>query len=580
MILGGNLTCGGGRVAVSRATTVITRCRYYLRDALVVEHAPGTGSTRGPAVVILPPLGYEDTSAYRPLRVLADALAERGFVACRLDWPGLGDSAGSALDVDLVDRQLAAARALAGSLRERGAASVCGVGVRAGGLLALEAACFDRLVLWGTPASGKAYLREERAFHRLAARAFSEAPAGAPSLPAGAVEAGGFVHGAETVARLDQLDPTALAARPLSAVLVLEREGTATRGEVLEALRAFTADLTVLDAGGVGDLLDDPYRASLSPRAREAILAWLCRDTNTGKIDPPPATNSLRLGNVVERPWVGQGDGGELVGILCQPTELAPGAPWTVFYNAGGVRRSGPNRLWTAAARELAAAGIPSLRVDVRDVGDSDGASLPFRDLEAMYSEGSVADAVAAYDAVRDLGAGPVDVVGLCSGAFMAVQVASRRPVRRATIFNCLAYVWNDDARSNGYTAQVARSLFDARRWQRLLTGRIDAVALAGAMFTRARLRLLSLGQRLRGAPVDDEVAALLRLVVARGTALSVVCSEGDPSVDYLNQHVLVHDRPPVTIIPGVDHTIRPAWAHAEVIRLITTPPPGGEHVD
>lgn len=557
---------------------MVARCRYYVGGALVVEHAPRPGLARPAVLVVLPPLGYEDTSAYRPLRVLADAVAAEGTAVCRLDWPGLGDSEGSALDVELVSRQVHAVRELVSSLRARGAPAVWALGVRAGALLALEAACFDTLALWGMPASGRAYLREERAFHRMAARAFAAAPEGVDALPEGAVEAGGFVYGPATVAALDTLDPVALARRPLARVLLLPREGTTPRPELLDALAASAGEVTVSQAGGVADLLDDPYRAALLPAARDAILGWLRAAPGGGvpgfTLRPPDAPSQLRTATATEWPVTFVGDAGELVGVVCQPRDPAPGAPWTVFYNAGGVRRSGPNRLWTTAARALAAAGRPSLRVDVRDVGDSDGASEPLGDLEAMYSEASVRDAVAAYDLVRDLGAETVDAVGLCSGAFMSVQVAARRPVRRATVFNCLAYVWDDDARSNGYTAQVTRSLFDGRRWKRLLTGRIDAAALAAALLTRARLRLLDARARLRGDPPSSAVAAMLRLVVARGTALSVVCSEGDPSLDYLHRHVLVHDRPPVTTIPGADHTIRPAWAHAEVIRLITTAPP------
>ena len=46
-------------------------------------------------------------------------------------------------------------------------------------------------------------------------------------------------------------------------------------------------------------------------------------------------------------------------------------------------------------------------------------------------------------------------------------------------LFNGLAFVWDDDARASSMTSQIGRSLLDARRWRRLLTGRIDARALA-----------------------------------------------------------------------------------------------------
>ncbi len=526
-----------------------------------MEHAPA-GESRRTAVVICPPLGYEDTSAYRPLRVLADTVAARGFTCVRLDWPGLGDSAGDALDDSILSRQVGAVRSVVSSLRARGFTRVLAVGVRAGGLLAMEARGFDRLVLWGCPASGKLYLREERAFHRLAARAFSEAPPDRPALPEGVLEAGGFLYSAGSVHALEALSPAFD-----GPCLVIPREGTSARPELLAALGQH---VNVVEAGGVNDLLDDPYRAKLNPAARDAILGFL-DDGATFAPAPPTGAAALHGEGWTERPVTIPGEAGELVGIECLP--VATPAAWTVFYNAGGVRRSGPNRLWTTAARALAAQGIASLRVDVRDVGDADGASEPASDLEAMYSEASVGDALRAYDHV-DRGL-PIDVVGLCSGAFMSVQVAARRPVRRATVFNCLAYVWDDDARSNGMSSQVSRSLFDARRWKRLLTGRIDALALARALVLQARLRAEGLVARLRGTAGPDPVDTILRQVAAGGTALQVVISAGDPALDYLERHVPLASRPAVTLVPGVDHTIRPAWAHALAIRLITVAPGG-----
>jgi alpha/beta superfamily hydrolase len=43
----------------------------------------------------------------------------------------------------------------------------------------------------------------------------------------------------------------------------------------------------------------------------------------------------------------------------------------TTFSLSG--ERSGPNRLTTAFARRWACAGVPSLRLDLRGIGDSDG---------------------------------------------------------------------------------------------------------------------------------------------------------------------------------------------------------------
>lgn len=127
----------------------VARSRSWVRGCFVVETRPERGPVDGTAVLLLPPLGYEETASYRPLRVLAEHLAGAGRLVQRLDWPGLGDSALDAGDP------------------ARGFERVVGVGVRAGGLLAAAAGGFDGLALWGVPPTGRRYLREERAFQRL-----------------------------------------------------------------------------------------------------------------------------------------------------------------------------------------------------------------------------------------------------------------------------------------------------------------------------------------------------------------------------------------------------------------------------
>jgi len=553
----------------------VRRSRYYLGDAFVVEHAPepAGGPVSATGILLMPPFGYEDTCAYRPLRVLADALARAGHMVVRIDWPSLGDSAFEPLQADLVESGRAVVELATRTLRERGFPRITGIGVRGGGLIALAATGLDELVLWGVPPSGKAYLREERAFHQTAAKAYGRVPESAAiALPGGALEAGGFVYGPRTTAALQALSAEALAGEGrLRRVLLISRDGLAVPTGLLDAFRRAGTEVSVSAAHGLAALLENSYHSELKAEIEEAIRAWLAADTGTVVPLPGAGAASLRLeGGVRERPVVFEGEVGELSGILCEPPAgLAPGMGWTLFLNAGGIRRSGPNRLWTRAARSLAPEGRPSLRFDVRDVGDSDGTNVPHADLEAMYSESSIQDAVRAYDWARSQGAGGIDVVGLCSGSFLGIQLAARRQVRRALLFNGLAYVWNDDARASGVTSHLRASLFDARRWRRLLTGRISAVAVVRAIASKTVMVLAGLVAGHRGAARRDEVEELLRAVADRGTLIHLVSSEGDPSIPYLERHVPQARRPGWTVLPGVDHTIRPVWAHDRVMDLI-----------
>ena len=560
-------------------TPGVRRVRYYLEGTFLVEHRPHDGPVRDTAILILPPLGYEDISAYRPLRVLADALAGAGHVVSRLDWPGQGDSEGDATTPDLPAIQIAAASRVALALRSRGFQRVAAIGVRAGALLGLAGAGLDELVLWGTPASGKAWVREERAFHKLAARQYGSPPQDRPATPEGAVEAGGFCHSASTVAGMEALSGSRPRFPNIQRALLIPRDGGAAPAELAQALVDLGANVRTVSIRGLGDLLEDPYRSSLNPNIRAEILDWFARGEGTVAVEAPRVDTMRPAPGVVERPWTAAGGAGELSGVLCQPEApgTTSGSPdstgsashWTLFLNAGGVRRVGPNRLWSVAARLLAAEGRPSLRFDVRDVGDSDGSAGPHTDLEQMYAETSVLDVVSAYDALRALGARRIDVVGLCSGAFLGVQLASRRPVARALLFNGLAYVWDDEARAAGVTSQLGRSLFDARRWRRLLSGRIDWRGIPLALYRQSKVRIGELRGRLRGEPASSAVDRILQTVLAGGTRLELVSSEGDPSITYLAHHVPESRRPPLTVIPAVDHTLRPVWAHPIVLNLI-----------
>ena len=178
-------------------------------------------------------------------------------------------------------------------------------------------------------------------------------------------------------------------------------------------------------------------------------------------------------------------------------------------------------------------------------------------------------DALRAVDYVQDRGAGTVDVVGLCSGAYFGMQVAAQRSVRHATLINGPAYVWNEDAKSAGVTNQISRSMVDGRRWKRLVTGRIDARVLAVSVATEARLSAGRLVSRLRGEVGPDEVTELIRRVERRGTRIHFISSAEDPSIAYLDRHLASESAARRTIIQGVDHTIRPIWAHSLVTRLI-----------
>ncbi len=126
-------------------------------------------AARQTAVLICHSWGAEYQRSYRGCYRLSEQLAMLGFDTLRFDYSCTGDSAGEEADARLpcwLDDIDAAAR----ELRElSGCSRLCVLGLRLGGLLALEAVArglrADQLVLWDLPASGRSWIDELLVLH-------------------------------------------------------------------------------------------------------------------------------------------------------------------------------------------------------------------------------------------------------------------------------------------------------------------------------------------------------------------------------------------------------------------------------
>ena len=111
-----------------------------------------------------------------------------------------------------------------------------------------------------------------------------------------------------------------------------------------------------------------------------------------------------------------------ITGILSQPEESqrVEDAPIAIILNAGIVHRIGPFRLHVDLARNLAQKGYSTLRMDLSGLGDSTPRQGKVEsDRRAMFD---VNDAMEFL--TKETGVDKFVLVGLCSGAYNAHQVA------------------------------------------------------------------------------------------------------------------------------------------------------------
>ena len=176
-----------------------------------------------------------------------------------------------------------------------------------------------------------------------------------------------------------------------------------------------------------------------------------------------------------------------LIGVSSVP-EGAAGRPGVILINAGFLHRVGPNRMNVSLARQLAAAGFASLRMDLSGLGDSTGRSAAADD-HAIVSEDL--DKAMAFMGER-FALRTFVLVGLCSGAYDTA--------RKAVVDERVVGLVNIDG--TGYRTRrfyvnhlflhLLRRVAHPYRWRRLYRRYRDNARLRAAGGTPARSALMN----------------------------------------------------------------------------------------
>jgi len=565
-------------------------------------HTP-TGAARDLCAVICPvPFGYENICSHRALRVLADHLARAGIASLRFDFPGTGDSDGSH---DLDAWIAAVGEAVATARRETSCTRIALIGVGFGGTIALAALDrgldVDQLVMWGSPAKGRAWLREQRAFHKVAV------PEGslrdpryppAPPTPEGIEELSGFPMRIELANAISALDLGKAGpwdvARRRPATLVITRHQTGDEKTLAGAMSARGITPTFEARDGFGNMFAEPHLSTAPLPIVELLRDWLVKDAPARAPYPKqeaagglPAGAAVRIGKdglVEEIARYQKGADGLLFSIETRPIGQRPDPTWLVFLTGRAVRHVGPNRIWVRYARELAKQGYATLRLDGRSVGDSDGDGNGLMPNEEYYQEHI-------YDDVEDVmrlataqGARQFFMSGICSGATACYQVAWRRTDVRGIVLLNLLQLKNDpeDDHDRGF-AQVSKFALRKeillnpasykRLWKEGLPPKIREFAFSRAMWMAPLNKVRRMAKKLLGKPEQryivrgyNELAnkCEMDLFLSDSRSMSFIDRNFGPDLAQLDSRIRVHR------VYQADHTIQPMFAQDKFFDLIS----------
>ena len=558
-------------------------------------HLPQSGTVRSCAVVICPPMGFEYTHSHRSLRHLAEAFAEKGFLAVRFDYHGCGNSPGDAFSAHQLRTWVADIRAV---VREAtllaGSDAVAVVGLRLGALLSALAATeidIDYLIAWSPVVSGRRYIREQQA---IAAVGAGEEPAGQ-----GYIEGGGFVLSDEMVAELKKVDLSAFRYRVRRAALVVERDDLPQENGLAETLKTHGIDTTVNRPPGYAGMMAEPQDTAVPREAIDGIVEWLSERAPTQRL----ALNADLLESrtsVTSFAWEGDGSITEelcwvdapvpIFGVLTTPTGAKPGRPLFILANAGSVHHVGPNRLYVELSRQLARHGFPSFRFDLRNLGDSARGS-PAEE-NHPYPVTAIDDVEAALRWLTQLrGFNAVVVGGLCSGAHTAFHVGAAvdlPSLQAALLLNPLTFFWTPGMsleipsahRTVRDAKYYAQSMRNPGKWLKLVKGRADLGYIIKFVIQRTTSlvrRFWSDSLELVGVRSPGRLASDLSRYGMRGRAIDFVFSRDDPGFELLNSggrwvagRLRRRGLSTVQFIEGADHTFsRKAWRDDVIDQIV-----------
>ncbi|MBV8965032.1 MAG: hypothetical protein JO191_02535, partial [Mycobacteriaceae bacterium] len=404
-------------------------------------HLPVDNQIRG-GVLICGSLGKEGIDSVRLQRVLAGSLARRGFGVLRFDYLGLGDSAYAQVRDDAVANWVASVGHALDYLTLIGAASATVIGIRAGCLILSEylaqSHSVNRVVYLDPYGTGRRYLREHTTLFRLSVGEDAATP-GEVSIIGGRLSD----HAAKEFAAL-RIGANPVSAHGVDNVLLVGRPAETDRR--ITALASAEGVDSIITGGLQECAAPTPMPLPIPFAAVDSIIDWIDGNapTRTHRAVPQYLTTVTMP---AERPdgvdifeSIERIEPNGLFAIRTLPRRRSPAPAKTVlFFVTSNDLHVGPAREWVELSRRIAAAGSQAVRWDPAGQGLSGQIS---RDRwRRVYSKAHITDSIAvARHACQD--AGELEVVGTCSGAWYAAQVARNIGAQSAILVNVQDWNW------------------------------------------------------------------------------------------------------------------------------------------
>lgn len=489
----------------------------------------------------------EEICSHYGLMLLADQLAAAGMPTLRFDYGGTGDSVDIAVTLATLEEDVV--RAVNCLRQQSGVDAVALVGLRLGSAIAARAAAridgVAGVAMLAPVITGQSFLRETRAAASVSSLAHLDpVPKADSDKP---LNTNGFIWSGAFQRELATLDLTG-AVPPAPNVLIATIRSDRRTAPFAVALRDRGASVTERAFVDYDAYVRDPTTHEMPIETFAAVEAWLGalpRTAGSHHVAAPVAMHPTFAEGDYEEIPMRFGTDGAVFGMLCRPVGRLAAPIAALLLHEGSSHHIGNGRAYVPLAREMAADGIASLRMDLTGMGDSpagENTRSPYFDLERQD------EICAGIDVLVREGYPKAFALGLCSGADAAFQVglADRRIVGIIMV-NLQKFVWRygDDLRivarnSKRTIKSYVRSMRNPAEWRRALSGKADLVGIARVLAVRGVTRSLHAVRSLMPPKPGSEIARVrdqMRTLSERGVRTMLVFSQDDTGLADVAMH-------------------------------------------
>ncbi len=546
---------------------------------------PSRTQTRDIAVLFAGSFGVEDLCSRRFIRTIAENLADQGITSLRFDYPGTGDAltqTGTEPDFNSWTDSLglAADHLKRQSGCERIVIVAQGMGAPVAAVAAPTIPGLAAMVLLAPVTSGRSHVRELAAFLSISVEKLSLRPDAEAEAVAQVALPPGVAAGLKTIDLLKLEKP------PADKILVLARQERAADTQLAEHLQSLGADVTTKPFEGYDRLTINPILAEVPQAIVRQVTDWIAALGSPCENKPTAASRStIRVSHAGEgyrETPLRFGRNNRVFGIACDPAEGPdPTKAQVLLLAAGYERQAGWGSYSARLARDLARAGLSTLRFDCSNVADSP--AVEGHEGHVIYTNIQVTDVSEAVDFLESRSTAPIIAAGRCTGAYLAFQSCLRDARLKGMVgINPEMFLWPENRPIVSALTEQTQTLkhygsrfFDLKTLKKALRGEINLARKGRAVGSRLKQHAMRpLSKAVGGVSTRERaVYAAFADLQRRQVPVKILYSPGDIG---LEEHAHFFGRgqnryPTISTetVTGASHTFQHAHARAAYLEAI-----------